>query len=84
MAQPSATIQRIRIGLTGLGFVFLLVLLGAVFGQATEDVPPGGVAVNLAAPPGNEVEAAEPLAELGVTPGGSPEPANDAGNAVAP
>jgi hypothetical protein len=54
--------QRIRIGLTGLAFVFLLVLLGAVISRTGEDQT-----VNTAA---NEAaEPNEPLAELGVAPG---------------
>ena len=52
--------QRIRIGLTGLAFVFLLVLLGtAVLRSSGEDT---NHAANLAVPN-------EPLAELGVAPG---------------
>ena len=76
--------QRVRVGLTGLGFVFLLMLLGAVFGSATEEAPPGGpTATNAVALADNAAEAAEPLAELGVTPGGPPEPTNGVGNASA-
>lgn len=59
--------QRVRIGLTGLAFVFLLVLLGAAISRwGAEEAGP----VNLAAT--NEVaEPNEPLAELGVAPGDS-------------
>ena len=53
--------QRIRIGLTGLAFVFLLVLLGTAISRSSED----GVS-NTAA---NTAEPNEPLAELGVAPG---------------
>lgn len=68
--------QRVRIGLTGLGFVFLVVLLAAVFTSQTRDEAP--VSANLmepppagtpAAPPPPEAQAAEPLATLGVAPG---------------
>jgi hypothetical protein len=69
-------VQRVRIGLTGLAFVFLLVLLGAVFTSPSNEAPitpnlietqlSGG---NRAVPPGNEAEPKEPLAELGVAPG---------------
>lgn len=52
--------QRIRIGLTGLAFVFLLVLLGTAISRNSEE--PGN---NVAA----ESEPNEPLAELGVAPG---------------
>ena len=79
--------QRVRIGLTGLAFVFLAVLLAAVF---TRD-PAGEVPItpNLIeqqrtghAPPPTPGEGAanptEPLAELGVAPG------NAESNTVAP
>ena len=60
--------QRIRIGITGLAFVFLLVLLGTAIGtQRDEDaVVPTDRSVFA-----NEVvaEPAEPLAELGAAPG---------------
>lgn len=69
--------QRVRIGLTGLAFVFLLVLLGAIFTSPSNEAPitpnlietqlSGG---NRAVPPaGNQAEPKEPLAELGVAPG---------------
>lgn len=67
--------QRVRIGLTGLAFVFLLVLLGAVFTSPSAEEP---ITTNLietqmngsaAAPPVNPAEPKEPLAELGVAPG---------------
>lgn len=55
--------QRIRIGLTGLAFVFLLVLLGTAISRGGEEPAPNGQAsANLAEPN-------EPLAELGVAPG---------------
>ena len=67
--------QRVRIGLTGLAFVFVLVLLAAVFTTPSDEAPitansltypesPGGESVNAA-----EAEPKEPLAELGVAPG---------------
>jgi hypothetical protein len=62
-----STAQRIRIGLTGLAFAFLLVLLGSVISRSRDDnaqpVPTNAEA--------NEAEPNEPLAELGVAPGGS-------------
>lgn len=64
--------QRVRIGLTGLACVFLLVLLAAsLFGLAGGDAPTAPVenTVNAAEPP------REPLAELGVAPGGQPDDA---------
>lgn len=63
--------QRVRIGLTGLAFVFLAVLLAAVFtGRARQETavtsnnvaPTGPGAANQSAP------AEEPLATLGLTP----------------
>lgn len=57
--------QRIRIGLTGLAFVFILVLLGTAISRSSED--------SLAPPAANEVTASEepnePLAEIGAAPG---------------
>ena len=65
--------QRVRIGLTGLAFVFVLVLLGAVLIRPSAEEP---ITTNslvqqgrLGAGEGNEAEPTEPLAELGVAPG---------------
>jgi len=67
--------QRVRIGLTGLAFVFLAVLLAAVFtGHPAAETP---ITPNLieqqgagtAAPPAGSSASTEPLAELGVAPG---------------
>jgi hypothetical protein len=70
--------QRVRIGLTGLAFVFVLVLLGAVFTSPSSEeritanmlergmLPGPG---NTPSPQVNEAEPKEPLAELGVAPG---------------
>lgn len=54
--------QRIRIGLTGLAFAFLLVLLGSIISKSSNDD-----SVNAATAVTNE--PSEPLAELGVAPG---------------
>ncbi|GAA4754811.1 hypothetical protein GCM10023264_22500 [Sphingomonas daechungensis] len=65
MANPASTsAQRIRIGLTGLAFAFLLVLLGSVITRSRED-PEIDNAQQL-----NTSESDEPLAQLGVAPGG--------------
>lgn len=70
--------QRVRIGLTGLAFVFLLVLLGAVFTSPSNEAPitPNLIETQLsggnqiASPGSNQAaEPKEPLAELGVAPG---------------
>lgn len=68
--------QRVRIGLTGLAFVFVLVLLAAIFVRPSAEPPitanslsrqPNG---QLGTPlPANEAAPADPLAELGVAPG---------------
>jgi len=70
--------QRVRIGLTGLAFVFLAVLLAAVFTHQPVSEPP--ITENLIeqqrtggrihhAPPLRPAPTTEPLAELGVAPG---------------
>ncbi len=80
--------QRVRIGLTGLAFVFVLVLLAAIFTSPSEEQPitanmieqqlkPGADPVNQLA-----AEPKEPLAELGVAPGNAET--NKAGTAGAP
>jgi hypothetical protein len=68
--------QRVRVGITGLAAVFLLTLLAAAvlsfFGageQHTTRLANGVVVTNTAA--GNEDVPREPLAELGVAPGGN-------------
>ena len=69
--------QRVRIGLTGLAFVFILVLLGAVFSRPSQEEPITANTIEremdpvnrAAAPPANAAEPKEPLAELGVAPG---------------
>lgn len=63
-------IQRIRYGLTGLAFVFVMVLLGTVVIRSGEQ-PVDNAATNIAEPP------SDPLAELGVAPGQGAE--NEAG-----
>ncbi|CAA9506274.1 MAG: hypothetical protein AVDCRST_MAG62-249 [uncultured Sphingomonas sp.] len=54
--------QRIRIGLTGLAFVFLLVLLGTAISRSGDDPAANQPASN------NLAEPNDPLAELGVAP----------------
>ena len=58
-------IQRIRIGLTGLAFVFLLVLLGTAISRSSDDplAPPDQNAALMPDEPN------EPLAEIGAAPG---------------
>ena len=76
--------QRVRIGLTGLAFVFILVLLGAIFASPTSEDSAMNVVVRQLNPgqapalAGNDALPKEPLAELGVVPG------NADGNQVVP
>ena len=60
--------QRVRIGLTGLAFVFLLVLLGTAISRSGGDRPPEKPRVMAN---GETAGPNEPLAELGVAPGES-------------
>ena len=58
-------VQRIRIGLTGLAFVFLLVLLGTAISRSSDDQLPPAPQNELATPE----QPNEPLAEIGAAPG---------------
>ena len=69
--QVGSSAQRIRIGLTGLAFAFLIVLLGSIVIRSSQDN-------NVNAAKASTNEASEPLAELRVTPGG--ESSNTANN----
>lgn len=71
--------QRVRIGLTGLAFVFLLVLLAAIFTRASDEEPITANRIEEVVTDGASApldaaaeEPNEPLAELGVAPGGVP------------
>jgi hypothetical protein len=67
--------QRVRIGLTGLAFVFLLVLLAAIFTRPSAEEPITANSIEQQRLPGSgpagggDAEPKEPLAELGVAPG---------------
>jgi hypothetical protein len=67
--------QRVRIGLTGLAFVFVLVILGAAVSRWGEEAPDN----NNVAVVNADAEPNEPLAELGVAPGES-SASNDSNN----
>jgi len=70
--QAGSSAQRIRIGLTGLAFAFLLVLLGSAVIRSRDDGPsPSGVEAN-------DAEPSEPMAQLGVAPGGGETETNNA------
>jgi hypothetical protein len=65
--------QRIRIGLTGLAFVFLLVLLGTAVSRSSGD--------SMSQPAQNELkEPNEPLAEIGAAPGATQD--NESGESA--
>jgi hypothetical protein len=61
--QAGSSAQRIRIGLTGLAFAFLLVLLGSIISRSSRDN------VTNAAEQAAANEPSEPVAELGMAPG---------------
>jgi hypothetical protein len=63
--EAGSSAQRIRIGLTGLAFAFLLVLLGSIVSRSSRDEGSN------AAQHATANEPSEPLAELGVAPGAS-------------
>lgn len=77
---PNERVQRIRIGLTGLAFVFLLVLLGTAIGRSGSNGAPAVQGNGLA----NDVEPDEPLAQLGVAPGQSTTENQSSGEARTP
>jgi len=79
-AKDTDGVQRVRIGLTGLAFVFLLVMVAAIFTRASDEAPitannvdpqlsEDTPVVALDLPPPETEEPKEPLAELGVAPG---------------
>lgn len=63
--QAGSSAQRIRIGLTGLAFAFILVLLGSIISRSGRDESAN------AAQQATTNQPSEPLAELGVAPGSS-------------
>ncbi len=69
MQKPNSSerTQRVRIGLTGLAFVFLLVLLGTAVSRSGDESAGSAQANSLS----NDVEPEEPLAQIGVAPGQS-------------
>jgi len=78
--QAGSSAQRIRIGLTGLAFAFLLVLLGSIISRSSRDEVSNAAANEAAQAAANE--PSEPLAELGVAPGSS-ESTNLSNNSAA-
>ena len=74
--QAGSSAQRIRIGLTGLAFAFLLVLLGSIISRSSR-----GEVNNAAQQAAAANEPSEPLAEMGVAPGASDTNANNSSSA---
>jgi hypothetical protein len=72
--QAGSSAQRIRYGLTGLAFAFLVVLLGSIISKASRDETQNAVTQ------ATSNEPSEPLAELGVAPGASDTTNNIAAN----
>jgi hypothetical protein len=70
--QVGSSAQRIRIGLTGLAFAFLLVLLGSIISRSSRDDNAN------AAQQATTNQPSEPMAELGVAPGASEDTNNSA------
>ena len=65
-AQGEERTQRIRIGLTGLAFVFLLVVLATAISRSSEDPSKPPPEQNQLT---SDAEPSEPLAEIGAAPG---------------
>jgi hypothetical protein len=63
--QVGSSAQRIRIGLTGLAFAFIIVLIASAITRSSRDDASNAVQQAAANEP------SEPLAELGVAPGAS-------------
>jgi hypothetical protein len=70
--------HRVRVGLIGLAWVFLLVMLATAFLHVAGGGQLSNGAVAAAA---NDAAPSEPLAELGVAPGNAP-PTEDAEGSV--
>lgn len=78
MSDQQKSVQRVRIGLTGLAFIFLLVVLAAIIANPSTEEPITANRIEQGSV-GNEAAVAEaaaadeqpkePLAELGVAPG---------------
>ncbi len=63
--------QRVRIGITGLAVVFLVVLLAAAVVGFHSKQETGEATTPSGATNSSEAAPADPLAELGVAPGGT-------------
>ena len=74
--RAGSTAQRVRIGLTGLAFAFLLVLLGSILSRSGSDKRPESLENAATNTP------KEPLAELGVAPGSDASETAEANNSA--
>lgn len=72
--RAGSTAQRVRIGLTGLAFAFILVLLGSIVSHSGRDKNPETIENAATNTP------KEPLAELGVAPGSDASQSAEANN----
>ena len=72
--QAGSSAQRIRYGLTGLAFAFLVVLLGSIISRAGRDESQNAVTQAVSNEP------TEPMAELGVAPGAADSGNNESAN----
>lgn len=72
--QAGSSAQRIRYGLTGLAFAFLVVLLGSIISKAGRDETQNAVTQ------ATSNEPTEPMAELGVAPGAADSGNNSSAN----
>lgn len=72
--QAGSSAQRIRIGLTGLAFAFLVVMLGMIISRSSHEN-------TNAAQQASANEPSEPLAQIGVAPGGSEATTNNSSQA---
>ena len=69
--QAGTTAQRIRIGLTGLAFAFIVVLLGSAITRSSREGSVNTVQSSTSNQP------SEPLAQLGVAPGANDDTSNN-------
>ena len=69
--QAGTTAQRIRIGLTGLAFAFIVVLLGSAITRSSREGSMNTVQSSTSNQP------SEPLAQLGVAPGPNDDTSNN-------
>jgi hypothetical protein len=69
--QAGTIAQRIRIGLTGLAFAFIVVLLGSAITRSSRE------GSGNASQQAQSNQPSEPLAQLGMAPGSSDETSNN-------